>query len=162
MGDCDKLAMRLGRLATLVLVIACYSGCASMGGSRDQYLVCPYDTVWVAALEIMKDRPLNVQDKEKGQIETDWIEMTGNGRTYGAFGREAFGDKQRARMTMIVKRANDVTGVSVNEYREQWHRKGGVTQQATKWWPIEPSEEAVDAVLLRLNNHLKERGCSPA
>ena len=145
-----------------MLAIALSSSCASLEGLREEYLVCPYDTVWTAAVDTMKDRPLQVKEKDKGQIETDWVEMSGTGRTYGAFGREGFGDKQRARMTLTVKRANDVTVVSLNEYREQWHKKGGVTQQATKWWPIEPSKEAVDAVLSKLNSQLKERGCPPA
>jgi hypothetical protein len=137
-------------------------GCTSLSGTRDQYLVCPYDIVWGAALQTMKEYPLNEQDEEKGQIETAWVEMAGTGRTFGVFVRDGYGDKQRARMTLIVKRANDITVVSLNEYREQWHKKGGATQQATKWWPVEPSEEAVDAVMNRLNNYLKERGCSPA
>jgi hypothetical protein len=153
--------LQLARLGLLVLVILWTTGCVSAGDTRDQYLLCPHDTVWDAALEAVKDRPLEVKDKEKGQIETAWVEMAGNGRTYGVFAREAFGDKERARMTLIVKRENDVTIVSLNEYREQWHRKGGITQQAMKWWPIEPSEEAVDAVVNRLNKHLKERGCPP-
>src|SRR5579885_1099477 len=110
------------------------NGCASLTGSHDEYVICPYDTVWSSALQTMKEYPLDQQDKEKGQIETAWIEMAGTGRTFGVFGRDGFGDKQRARMTMTLKRSQDVTVVSLTEYREQWHKKGGATQQATKWW----------------------------
>jgi len=141
-------------------MVTLFSGCASMEGVREEYLVCPYDTVWAAAVDAMKDRPLQVKDKDKGKIETDWVEMAGTGRTYGVFAREGFGDRQRARMTLTLKRENDVTIVGLTEYREEWHKKGGATQQATKWWPVEPSQEAISAVLNRLNSQLKEQGCS--
>ena len=146
----------------IMVAITLSGGCAALEGIREEYLVCPYDTVWTAAVETMKDRPLQVKEKDKGKIETDWVEMAGSGRTYGVFAREGFGDRQRARMTLNLKRENDVTVVSISEYREEWHRKGGATQQATKWWPVEPSQEAIAAVLNRLNSNLKEQGCSPA
>ncbi len=51
--------------------------------------------------------------------------------------------------------------VSVLETRQRWHARGGVTQQATKWWPIEPSEEATNDVVDRLNAKLKEKDVCP-
>lgn len=102
---------------------------------------------------------MQVQDKDKGLIETGWIEMEGAERSYGVFERDGFGNRERARMTVAVKRLNDVTSVSVLESRQRWHLKGGVSQQATKWWPVDSSEEAEAAVVNRLNNKLKEKGC---
>jgi len=136
-----------------------WGGCATLSGSNDQYFVCSYDVVWNAALESLKGRPIQVQDKDKGLIETSWIEMEGTERSYGIFDRDAFGNQERARMTVAVKRLNDVTSVSVLENRQRWHLKGGITQQATKWWPIDPSEEAEAAVVNRLQSKLKEKGC---
>lgn len=136
-----------------------WSGCASMSGSKDQFFVCSYDMVWDAALDSVKDQPIQVQNKDKGLIETGWIDMEGAERSYGILQREAFGNRERARMTVAVKRLNDVTSVSVLENRQRWHLKGGITQQATKWWPIDPSEEAEATVVKRLNNKLKEKGC---
>lgn len=136
-----------------------WSGCASMSGSKDQFFVCSYDMVWDAALDSVKDQPIQVQNKDKGLIETGWIDMEGAERSYGILQREAFGNRERARMTVAVKRLNDVTSVSVLENRQRWHLKGGVTQQSTKWWPIDPSEEAEATVVKRLNNKLKEKGC---
>jgi hypothetical protein len=135
------------------------SSCASLSGSKDQFYVCSYDLVWNAALQSVKDRPIQVQDKDKGLIETGWVEMEGQERPYGMFNREGFGNQERARMTVAVKRLNDVTSVSVLENRQRWHLKGGISQQATKWWPIDPSEEAEATVVNRLNNKLKEKGC---
>ena len=149
--------MRASIIALLGLLA--WSGCASISGSKDQFFVCSYDAVWDAALESMKDRPIQVQDKDKGLIETGWIEMEGTERSYGIFEREAFGNRERTRMTVAVKRLNDVTSVSVLEIRQRWHLKGGISQQSTKWWPIDPSEEAEATVVNRLNNKLKEKGC---
>ena len=150
------------RAGALLLPLLAGAGCASMSGTQDRYLVCAYDTTWEAALETMKSFPLTVQDKEKGLIETDWIEGEGKLRSYGLFDREGFGNRERTRMTLLVARHNDVTSVSLNENRQVWHRKGGVTSQATKWWPVDPSEEALASVMNRLNGKLKERGCHPA
>ena len=150
------------RSRILISSMVLSAGCASLSGTQDRFLVCSYDTVWETALETMKDRPIRVQDKARGVIETDWMEMEGKERSYGMFGREGFGSKERARMTLLVKRLDDVTSVSLAENREAWHRRGGVTQQATKWWAIEPSEETMTAVLNRLNAKLKEHGCQPA
>lgn len=141
------------------LVVFTGVGCASLSGSQDQFFVCSFDTAWEAALESVKDRPLQQQSKEKGIIETGWVEMEGQERLYGAFQREGFGNRERARMTIAVKQMNDVVSVSVLESRQRWHLKGGVTQQSTKWWPIDPSEEAEAALVSRLNNKLKEKGC---
>jgi hypothetical protein len=148
------------RIATLILLISLSSnGCASLSGSKDQFFVCSFDTAWEAALESVKDRLVQLQDKNKGMIETGWVEMEGKERAYGVFQREGFGNRERARMTIAVKPMNDVVSVSVLESRQRWHMKGGVTQQSTKWWPVDPSEEAEAAVVTRLNNKLKEKGC---
>ena len=136
-----------------------WGGCATLSGSNDQFFVCSYDVVWNAALESLKGRPIQVQDKDKGLIETGWVEMEGAERSYGIFDRDAFGNQERARITVAVKRLNDVTSVSVLENRQRWHLKGGISQQANKWWPIDPSEEAEATVVNRLNNKLKEKGC---
>ena len=136
-------------------------GCASLAGVQERYLVCPYDTVWEAAVDTLKDRPILVKNKANGMIETDWMEMEATPRPYGIFAREGFGNRERARLELTVKQLKDVTSISLSETRQVWHLKGGVTQQATKWWPVDPSEKAMAAVLNRLSDKLKERGCSP-
>ena len=149
--------MQIAALAFLV-VLTC-SGCASLSGSRDSYFVCSYDTTWDTALETMKGYSITSQSKENGTIETAWIEIEMAERGFGIFNREGFGNRERARLTVSVKRLNDVSSVSVLETRQRWHARGGVTQQATKWWPVDPSEEAEATVVTRLNNKLKEKGC---
>jgi hypothetical protein len=150
------------RIALVVLALL-FVGCASLSGSREQYFVCSYDSVWDASLETMKGQSVATYDKEKGVIETGWLDVPPTSeRSYGIFGREGFGDRERARFTTSVKRMNDVASVSVLETRQRWHSRGGVTQEAMRWWPIEPSEDATNDVVNRLNAKLKERGCIPA
>lgn len=147
----------------LVLLVLFSVGCAALSGSREQYYVCSYDNVWDAALETMKGQSVSTYDKEKGLIETNWQDVPPTSeRTFGIFGREGFGNNERARMTVSVKRINDVAAISVLETRQRWHSRGGVTQQALKWWPIEPSEDATNEVVDRLNSKLKVKGCVPS
>ena len=154
--------MPIPRMALVVLALLSV-GCAALSGSREQYFVCSYDSVWDAALETMKGQSVATYDKEKGLIETSWLDVFPTSeRSFGIFGREGFGNEERARMTVSVKRMDDVASVSVLETRQRWHSRGGVTQQAMKWWPIEPSEDATNDVVNRLTAKLKEKGCAPA
>jgi hypothetical protein len=154
--------MPLPRIALVVLALFTV-GCAALSGSREQYYVCSYDSVWDAALDTMKGQSIATYNKEKGLIETSWLDVLPTSeRSFGIFGREGFGNKERALMTLSVKRMNDVAAVSVLETRQRWHSRGGVTQQALRWWPIEPSEEATNEVVDRLNAKLKAKGCTPA
>jgi hypothetical protein len=139
--------------------LALTGGCAAMSGSQEHYYVCSYDTVWDAAIDTLKGHSITRQNKEKGVIETAWIEMEGKERTFGIFGREGFGNKERARLNAHVKMNTDVVSVSVLETRQRWHARGGVTQQALKWWPVDPSKDVLEDVTNRLNNTLQEKGC---
>ncbi|WHZ22925.1 MAG: hypothetical protein OJF47_002037 [Nitrospira sp.] len=146
----------------MALVLLFSTSCAALSGSQEQYYVCPYDTVWNAALDTMKGQTITASDKGSGLIETAWMDVPPlTERSFGVFGREGFGNKERARMSVAVKRMNDVASVSVLETRQRWHARGGVTQQATKWWPAEPSQDATNEVVDRINARLKEQGCLP-
>ena len=136
------------------------TACASLSGSRDSSFVCSYDTVWDVAADTMKGFSIASQNKDNGTIETAWLEMEGEKRPYGLFRREGFGNLERARLTVAVKKVNDVTSVSVLETRQRWHARGGATPQAARWWPIEPSEEVLDEITTKLNDRLKEKGCA--
>ena len=154
--------MPIPRIAMVVLALLSV-GCASLSGSREQYFVCSYNSVWDATFESMKGQSIASYDKDNGVIETSWLDVPPiSERSYGIFDREGFGSKERARMTASVKRMDDVASVSVLETRERWHSRGGVSQQALRWWPIEPSEDATNDVVNRLTAKLKEKGCAPA
>ena len=76
------------RVIALIGLLA-WSGCASLSGSKDQFFVCSYDVVWDAALASVKGRAIQVQDKDKGLVETGGVEMEGTERSYGLLGRGA-------------------------------------------------------------------------
>ncbi len=145
---------------TLLLTGLLAGGCATLAGGQQQAFVCPYDTVWDATLHVMKSAPLTVQDKTSGRIETGWVDLDGTARSFGLFGREGFGNRERARMTVDVTRANEGAAVRVLEDRQRWHARGGVTSQATTWTPIEPSEQSMHDVLGRIFTKVREQGCS--
>ena len=151
--------MRPIRTAILSLLLAA-AGCATMGGSHEHYYVCAYDTAWEATVESTKGYSITSQNPANGTIETAWIEMEGSERGFGLFGRAGFGNRERARLTITVRRLNDVTAISVMEHRQRWHARGGATSQATKWWPVDPSEETLQNVSTRLNSKLLEKGCA--
>jgi len=135
------------------------TACASLSGSRDSSFTCSYDTVWAVAVDTIQGYSITSQNKDKGTIETAWLEMEGKKRPYGIFAREGFGNLERARLTVAVKKVNDVTSVSVLETRQRWHARGGATPQAARWWPIEPSADVMEDITGKLNAQLKERGC---
>jgi hypothetical protein len=143
----------------LLLPFLALTACASLSGGRDHAFVCPYDAAWEATLDTMKGYSVTAEDKSTGTIETAWIEMEGKTRPYGLFGREGFGNRERARLTVVVKKDNDSSSVNMLETRQRWHARGGATQQATRWWPIEPSDEVMDEITGKLTARLKDKGC---
>jgi hypothetical protein len=134
------------------------TGCASLAGVQERYVVCGYDQVWEASLEAVKDRSISVQNKEKGLIETAWLEIPMPGRTYGAFQREMAESKDRSRIIMTVKRLNDVTNVNFHEERQRWAFRGG--SRLFGWADTDPSQQVLNDINNRLGNKLKEHGCS--
>ncbi|GKS57408.1 hypothetical protein YTPLAS18_09350 [Nitrospira sp.] len=154
-----KRHMRMQHWVLVVLMFA-VAGCASLSGSREQYVVCPYDTAWESTVEAMKGYSITSQDKISGRIETAWLEVPAADRSFGVFSREGFGNYERARMTVAVRQLGDTSSISVLENRQRWHARGGVSQQATKWWPIDPSEEATAEALGRIKTKLRDHGCS--
>lgn len=142
-----------------VVPLLALTACAGLTGGRNSYFVCSYDTVWEAAVESTKAYSITALNKTDGTIETAWIEMEGEKRPYGVFRREGFGNIERARLTVAVKKMDDVISVNVLETRQRWHDRGGASQLATKWWPVEPSEEVTKAVMEKLHLRLKEKGC---
>lgn len=139
-------------------LLAMLIGCSSLTGLQERYVVCSYDHAWEAALEAMKDRAVKVQDKDKGLIETAWLEIPMPGRTFGAFQREMAESKDRSRIIMRVKHLNDVTNVNFLEERQRWAFRGG--SRLFGWVETDPSQEVMTSIQQRLDAKLKERGCS--
>jgi hypothetical protein len=133
-------------------------GCSTLSGGQERYAVCTYDHAWDAALDAVKDRSLAVADKEKGLIVTGWLEIPMPGRTFGALQREMGDSKDRSRLTLTVKRLQDVTKISYAEERQRWAFRGG--SRLFGWAPAEPSEDVMHDVQTRLDTKLKEHECT--
>lgn len=153
--------MSFSRIIVGLWICSVAAGCASLAGVQERYVVCPYDHVWEASLDAVKDRSVSVKDKDKGLIQTTWLEIPMPGRTYGALQRD-LGDnsKDRSRVLMTLKRINDVTMVSFIEERERWAFRGG--SRLFGWVPTDPSGEVMTSVQNRLDKELKGQGCSPS
>jgi hypothetical protein len=125
---------------------------------QQRFAVCSYEHAWEAALHAVKDRAITRKDKDGGIIETAWLEIPMPGRAFGVLQRDLPDSKDRSRITLTVKRLDDVTKISFLEDRQQWVFRGG--SRLFGWASTDPSEEVVHDVQRRLDTKLKERGCS--
>lgn len=146
------------RFFTLFVASTLLTACASMSGMQQRFAVCSYDHAWEAALEAVKDRAIVTKDKEAGLIVTGWMEIPMPGRTFGALQREVGDSKDRSRITLTVKRLDDVTKISFIEERQRWAFRGG--SRLFGWAATDPSAEVMNDVQSRLDSKLKEQGCS--
>ena len=153
-----KLRMVMQRLLTLFLMPTLLAACASMSGMQQRFAVCSYDHAWEAVLEAVKDRAIVTQDKDGGMIVTGWLEIPMPGRTFGALQREVGDSKDRSRVTLTVKRLDDVIKISFAEERQRWAFRGG--SRLFGWASTDPSAEVMTDVQSRLDTKLKEHGCS--
>ena len=128
-----------------------------MGNVQERYIACSYDQVWEASLESLKAQPVATQDKDQGYIETDWVETPVAGRPYGAFQREGLQEKERVRTRLDLTLRKEVTVLRASERREHWGFRGG--SRIYQWYPIEPSEVALNQLLSNITNPLQRQGC---
>lgn len=153
-----KLRMMMRRLLTLFLVPTLLTACASMSGMQQRFAVCSYDHAWEAALEAVKDRAIVTNEKDGGMIVTGWLEVPMPGRTFGALQRDLGDSRDRSRITLTVKRLDDVIKISFAEERQRWAFRGG--SRLFGWASTDPSAEVMTDVQNRLDTKLKEHGCS--
>ena len=143
---------------SLLIMAGLLTACASTSGMQQRFAVCSYDHAWEAALEAVKDRAINAKDRDAGLIVTGWLEIPMPGRTFGALQRDLANSKDRSRITLTVKRLDDVTKISFVEERQRWAFRGG--SRLFGWASTDPSEEVMRDVQSRLDTKLKEHGCS--
>ena len=153
-----KNLLQLSMRVLPLFLFGSLAGCASMSGMQERFAVCTYEHAWEAALDAVKDRSTDTRDKESGLIVTNWLEIPMPGRKYGAFRREVVDSRDRSRLTLRVKRADDVTKISFIEERQSWGFRGG--SRLFGWIPTEPSEEVMRDVQERLDTNLQEHGCA--
>jgi hypothetical protein len=146
------------RHLSLFLITGLLTACASTSGMQQRFAVCSYDHAWESALDAVKDRAINTNDKDAGLIVTGWLEIPMPGRTFGALQRDLANSKDRSRLTLTVKRLDDVTKISFVEERQRWAFRGG--SRLFGWADTDPSADVMNDVQRRLDAKLKEHGCS--
>jgi len=149
-------------MARLLLIsVILFSGCASLTGpipTAERYLACPQNSVWEGALETLEHYPMIEKNKKKGLIQTGWREQPVQGRSYGLFGREGLGDKERSRLTLSLRAIQTgVVHLQLTERRQHWGFRGGA--QIYKWFPVEPSQAELNSLMNQLTVRLDEEGC---
>ncbi|MDP1770573.1 MAG: hypothetical protein Q8L74_17465 [Nitrospirota bacterium] len=143
---------------SLLIMTGLLTACASMSDMQQRFAVCSYDHAWEAALEAVKDRAINTKDKNGGLIVTGWLEIPMPGRTFGALQRDVGDSRDRSRITLTVKRLDDVTKISFVEERQRWAFRGG--SRLFGWASTDPSDDVMRDVQSRLDTKLKEHKCS--
>lgn len=146
------------RHLSLFLITGLLTACASSSGMQQRFAVCSYDHAWEAALDAVKDRSITRKNKDAGVIETAWLEIPMPGRTFGALQRDLANSKDRSRLTLTIKRLDDVTKISFVEERQRWAFRGG--SRLFGWADTDPSADVMNDVHSRLDAKLKEHGCS--
>ncbi len=146
------------RRLSFILLPTFLTACASLGSMQERFAVCSYDHAWDAALDAVKDRAISRQDKSAGVIDTAWLEIPMPGRTFGALQRDLGDSKDRSRISLVVKRLDDVTKIGFIEERQRWAFRGG--SRLFGWTDTDPSTEVMTDVQHRLDIKLKEHGCS--
>lgn len=149
---------RMRLLLVPLLFLGSLGGCALMSGMQHRYAICSYDHAWDAAVDAVKDRSIDKKDKASGLIVTHWLEIPMPGRTYGVFRRDVTDSKDRSRLTLEVKRLDEMTRVSFVEERQMWAFRGGA--RLFGWVPTDPSEEVLRDVQNRIDAKLTEQGCT--
>jgi len=143
---------------SLFIMAGFLTACASMSDMQERFAVCSYDHAWEAALEAVKDRAINTKDKDGGLIVTGWLEIPMPGRTFGALQRDVADSKDRSRITLSIKRLDDVTKIGFIEERQRWAFRGG--SRLFGWVSTDPSDDVMRDVQSRLDSKLKEHKCS--
>jgi len=141
-----------------LIFLGALAGCAFTGGMHQRFAVCTYDQAWDAALNAVKDRSTDTENKDSGLIVTQWLEIPMPGRRYGIFRRDVADSRDRSRLTLRVKQTNDVTKISFIEERQSWGFRGG--SRLFGWIPTDPSGEVMRDVQERLDTKLQEQGCA--
>ena len=140
------LILEYGRaILCVALVAAIFAGCASTGGLRNMAAVSKYfdndaDVVWEAVLQAAEGLPIKTKDKEKGEVETQWIKGWSTTKTTGLLLEGQW--QARYRLFVQVTGGQGKTYVSVYSLCEEkapggsrayrWERttSDGVTEQA--------------------------------
>ncbi len=141
------------RNTAVMLSTLAMSGCMTLSEQPTASSSCAAEKVWDASVAALKDFPFQTMDKDKGILETAWMEVEASTQA-GALQRDV--NKERLRYVVEVKPEGVGAAAAVLQLREEWTPMGVRSRQ---WRAIQGSSSEEEAVATTIGKRLKEKGC---
>jgi len=145
-------------LVSIALFTAILTGCATQGfklrnmAGVSRYFNADKNTVWDAVIRSAKDIPVEMKDREKGVLRTQWVKGWSANKTTGLLLEGHW--QERYRLLIKVSEEQGRTYVSISA---QVETKAPGGSQAYRWSRI-PSDGAIEQEYLgKLENILGEK-----
>ena len=145
-------------LVSIALFIAILTGCATQGFKHrnmagvSRYFNADKNTVWDAVIRSAKDIPVEMKDREKGVLRTQWVKGWSANKTTGLLLEGHW--QERCRLLIKVSEEQSRTYVSISA---QVETKAPGGSRAYRWSRI-PSDGAIEQEYLgKLENILGEK-----
>ena len=145
-------------LVSIALFTAILTGCATQGfklrnmAGVSRYFNADKNTVWDAVIRSAKDIPVEMKDREKGVLRTQWVKGWSANKTTGLLLEGHW--QERCRLLIKVSEEQSRTYVSISA---QVETKAPGGSQAYRWSRI-PSDGAIEQEFLgKLENILGEK-----
>ena len=145
-------------LVSIALFTAILTGCATQGfklrnmAGVSRYFNADKNTVWDAVIRSAKDIPVEMKDREKGVLRTQWVKGWSANKTTGLLLEGHW--QERCRLLIKVSEEQSRTYVSISAQVETKALGGS---QAYRWSRI-PSDGAIEQEFLgKLENILGEK-----
>jgi len=145
-------------LVSIALFTAILTGCATQGfklrnmAGVSRYFNADKNTVWDAVIRSAKDIPVEMKDREKGVLRTQWVKGWSANKTTGLLLEGHW--QERYRLLIKVSEEQGRTYVSISA---QVETKAPGGSQAYRWSRI-PSDGAIEQEFLgKLENILGEK-----
>ena len=145
-------------LVSIALFTAILTGCATQGfklrnmAGVSRYFNADKNTVWDAVIRSAKDIPVEMKDREKGVLRTQWVKGWSANKTTGLLLEGHW--QERCRLLIKVSEEQSRTYVSISA---QVETKAPGGSRAYRWSRI-PSDGAIEQEFLgKLENILGEK-----
>ena len=145
-------------LVSIALFTAILTGCATQGfklrnmAGVSRYFNADKNTVWDAVIRSAMDIPVEMKDREKGVLRTQWVKGWSANKTTGLLLEGHW--QERCRLLIKVSEEQSRTYVSISA---QVETKAPGGSQAYRWSRI-PSDGAIEQEFLgKLENILGEK-----
>ncbi len=145
-------------LISFFLVAVFFTGCAAQGfmprnmAGVSRYIDADKNTVWDAVIQSVEGIPLEISDREKGILKTQWIKGWSASKTTGLLLEGHW--QERCRLLIKVSEEQGRTYVSISA---QFETKAPGGSQAYRWTRIPSDGAAEREFLVKLEGLLGEK-----